>query len=110
MFESADGFSVSFTRQCCGIGSGGGGGGIGAAPRAPRPGAAGGAGAGCGGGVKIPAGTTSDATTVAWGVERVFKLSHSVDALIRRNRLEASIGFLLLTFLLPHEVSQALFV
>src|SRR5262245_54026911 len=111
MFESADGFSVSFTRQCCGIGSRSGGGGVGAPPRAPRPAAAGGgAGAGCGGGVKMPAATTSDPTTVAWSVERVVRLLHGVDALTRRTRPKASMGFVLLAFLLPDEVNQALFV
>src|SRR4030095_9827811 len=93
MLESADGFSVSFTRQCPGIGSGGGG--AGAPPRAPRPrppSAGGAAPGGGGGGVKMPAGTTSAPTTVACGVESVFRLSHGVDALTKRMRPKASMG------------------
>ena len=100
MLESADGFSVSFTRQCCGIGSRGGGG-AGAPPRAPRPpggwmaaippdagGAAG--GEGVGGGVKMPAGTMSAPTTTTCGVDSVFRLSHGVAALTRTTRPNAS--------------------
>ena len=73
MLESADGLSVSFTRQCCGIGSDGGGGGAAGTPAG---------GGGTGGGLKMPAGTTSAPKTVACGVESVFRLSHGVDALI----------------------------
>src|SRR6185503_16921256 len=93
MLEPADGFSVSFTRQCCGIGSGGGGGAAGAPPRAPRPAApstGGAAAGGGGGGVKIPAGTTSP-KTVACAVESVFRLPHGVDA-TSRTKPKASIG------------------
>src|SRR5215467_4709803 len=92
MFESDVGFSVSFTRQCCGIGSGGGGGAPPALVPRPRPAAPPGAGpagaapAGGGGGVNTPAGTTSADITVIWGVERAFRLSQfvEVDATARR--------------------------
>src|ERR1700704_3589306 len=86
MFESDVGFSVSFTRQCCGIGSGGGGGAPAARPR-PRPPAAaagaapgggGGAGGG-GGGTNTPAGTTSADITIVCGVDIVRIASQLVD-------------------------------
>src|SRR5262245_16280001 len=87
MFESADGFKVSFTRQSCGIGSDGG---AAVAPR-PRPSAAGGAAPdGGGGGVKMPAGTTSAARIVTCGVESAFRPSHGVDALTRRRKPKVS--------------------
>jgi hypothetical protein len=91
MLESADGFSVSFTRQCCGIGSGGGGGAAGAPPRPAAASSGGAATGGGGGGVKMPAGTTSP-KTVACGVESVFKLSHGVDAPTSRTKPKASMG------------------
>src|SRR5580765_842859 len=100
MFESAVGFSVSFTRQCCGIGSGGGGG---APPaRAPRPrpaaapagGPAGAAPGGGGGGTNTPAGTTSADITIVCGVERLRRLSHEDDVFAARSRASAIIRFL----------------
>src|SRR5215470_9377835 len=94
MFESADGFSVSLTRQCSGIGCGGAGGG---------PGGGGGAPAGRGGGVKTPAGTASDAMTVTCGVESVFRLSQAAVP-ASSIRPKASIRFSLL------DVSEALLV
>src|SRR5215470_18402637 len=90
MFESDVGFSVSFTRQCCGIGSGGGGGAPPALAPRPRPAAAPGGGpagaapAGGGGGVNTPAGTTTADITVIWGVDRAFRLSQFVEAARRR--------------------------
>jgi hypothetical protein len=69
MFESAVGFSVSFTRQCCGIGSGGACLAV-AAGALPR-GGGGVAGAGGGGGTNTPAGTTSADITVVCGVDSV---------------------------------------
>src|SRR5262249_1344767 len=59
MFESDVGLSVSFTRQCCGIGSGG----------ACRAVAAGGFAVGEGGGTNTPAGTTSADITIVCGVD-----------------------------------------
>src|SRR6185369_3996876 len=101
MFESVVGFSVSFTRQCCGIGSGGGGGAPPALAPRPRPApagaAAGGAPAGGGGGVKMPAGTTSADITVVCGVESVFRLSQFVEVPAARNRAAISIGVLVLS-------------
>src|SRR6266498_3163555 len=91
MLESADGFSDSLTRQCCGIGLGGGAG-VGTPPRPDVPVAAGGAPDGGWGGVKMPAGTTSAPRTVTCGVESVVKLSHPVAALTSRTRPKASIG------------------
>src|SRR6266550_4935628 len=67
MFESDVGFSVSFTRQCCGIGSRATG-----APPAAAAGATPARAAGGAGGVKTPAATTSADITVACGVDIVF--------------------------------------
>src|SRR5947209_5344062 len=64
MFESEVGFSVSFTRQCAGIGSRATG-----APPAAAAGATPAAGAGGGGGVKTPAGTRSADMTIVCGVD-----------------------------------------
>src|SRR5262245_3234333 len=68
MFESLVGLRVSLTRQCCGMGSGGGADALGAGAARPAP--------GCAGATKTPAGTTSAAITVTFGVERVFSPSH----------------------------------
>src|SRR5476649_303795 len=97
MFESEVGFSVSFTRQCCGIGSGGGGGAAGAPARPrPRPAAAAGggppAGGGCGGGTNTPAGTTSADITIVCGVPIVRTLSQFVDVPAASNKANASIS------------------
>src|SRR5215467_153819 len=93
MFESDVGFSVSFTRQCCGIGSGGGGGAPPALAPRPRPAAAAGGGpAGGGGGTNTPAGTTSADITVIWGVDRAFKLSQFVEVEAARRRAAASMA------------------
>src|SRR5215467_6466205 len=97
MFESDVGFSVSFTRQYCGIGSGGGGAPPALAPR-PRPaaapggGPAGGAPAGGGGGTNTPAGTTSADITVIWGVDRAFRPSQFVEVEAARRRAAASMA------------------
>src|SRR5256885_6306027 len=99
MLESDVGLSVSFTRQCCGIGCGGGGG----APAArPRPGpaalpvsAAGGfAATGAGGAVKIPAGTTSADITIVCGVDMERMLSHEDVVFAARSSASAIMGFL----------------
>src|SRR5215831_6493578 len=98
MFESDVGFSVSFTRQCCGIGSGGGGGAPPALAPRPRPaaapagGPAGAAPAGGGGGTNTPAGTTSADITVIWGVDRVFRLAQFVEVEAARRRAAASMA------------------
>src|SRR5215472_2053706 len=90
MFESPVGFSVSFTRQCCGIGSGGGGGAPPALAPRPRPaaapagGPAGAAPAGGGGGTNTPAGTTSADITVIWGVDKAFRFSQFVEVAAAR--------------------------
>src|SRR6266853_861266 len=106
MSESDVGFSVSFTRQCCGIGSGGGGGAPPARPR-PRPAppgaAAGGAPAGGGGGggaTNTPAGTTSADITTVCAVDIDFRLSQFVEVPAARRSAAISIGVLyfLLTF------------
>src|SRR6266850_1852571 len=99
MLESDVGFSVSFTRQCCGIGSGAG------APPAlpPRPApaalpavAAGGfAAGGGGGGVKTPAGTTSADITIVCGVDIVRIASQFVDVPAASNNASASMTLLL---------------
>src|SRR4051812_11062706 len=100
MFESAVGFSVSFTRQCCGIGSGGGAGAPAARPRPPAAaaGAAPGGGAGAGGGgggTNTPAGTTSADITIVCGVESVRIASQFVDVPAANNSATASMSTLL---------------
>src|SRR2546423_9346894 len=99
MLESDVGFSVSFTRQCCGIGSGGGGGAPPALAPRPRPPAgaafAGGAGGmGCGGGVNTPAGTTSADITIVCGVDMLRRLSHEEVVFTARSSARAIIRFL----------------
>src|SRR5580765_7453082 len=74
MFESDVGFSVSFTRQCCGIGSRTTG-----APPAAAGGATPARAGGGGGGVKTPAGTTSAEITIGCGVDSVRIVSQLVD-------------------------------
>src|SRR5262245_4992932 len=88
MFDSVVGFSVSFTRQCCGIGSGGACRAV-AAGVLPR---GGGGGAGAGGGVKMPAGTTSADITVVCGVESAFRPSQFVEVPAARRRAAINIG------------------
>src|SRR5437667_12895118 len=96
MFESDVGLSVSFTRQCAGIGSGGGGGAPAARPRAgPAARPAGGAGgAGWGGGMNMPAGTTSADITILCGVDMERMLSHEADVFAARSSASAIIWFL----------------
>src|SRR5689334_9379245 len=97
MLESADGFSVSLTRQwsgsICGGGAGGGGGAFGG-------------GGGVGGGVKIPAGTSSDDTTTTCAVDNVFRLSHGAEAATVSTSPMASMSLLSAS----HEMRNALFV
>src|SRR5215510_11114178 len=94
MFESDVGFSVSFTRQCWGIGSGGACRAVaaGAFPRGgggPPARAAGAAPGGGGGGTKTPAGTTSADITVVCGVDNAFRPSQFTDVEAARRRAAA---------------------
>src|SRR5215467_6269408 len=74
MFESDVGFSVSFTRQCCGIGSR-----TTDAPPAAAAGATPARAAGGGGGLKTPAGTTSADITIVCGVDSARIASQLAD-------------------------------
>src|SRR3954469_198860 len=92
MFESDVGLSVSFTRQCAGIGSPA----AGAPPPAGRgrpPAAAAGAtpaaGAGGGGGTNTPAGTESADMTIVCGVDIVRIASQFVDVPAASNNASA---------------------
>src|SRR5262249_60679500 len=82
MFESEVGLSVSFTRQCWGIGSGG------ACRAGPAAGFAAGGG---GGGTNTPAGTTSADITIVRGVERVRIDSQLVDVVAATSSASISI-------------------
>src|SRR5262249_16147092 len=93
MFESDVGFSVSFTRQCCGIGSGAVGGTPPARPRpAPAGAPAGAAPGGGGGGTNTPADTTSADITVVCAVDSVFRVSQFVGVEAARRRAATSMA------------------
>src|SRR5438067_13439421 len=96
MLESDVGLSVSFTRQCCGIGSGFGAtaGPPALAPRPPSAPAGGFAAGGGGGAVKTPAATTSADITTVCGLDIVRIASQFVDVPAASNRATASMAFL----------------
>src|SRR5580765_4748741 len=89
MLESDVGFSVSFTRQCCGIGWR-----LTGAPPAAAGGATPALAAG-GGGVNTPAGTTSADVTVVLAVDSDLMASQLVGMLAASKSVAAIIiGFL----------------
>src|SRR5438128_419126 len=94
MFESDVGFSVSFTRQCAGIGSGAACLAVAVAGAGVVAGG-GGAGAGGGGGVKTPAGTASADITIVCGVDSVRIASQLVDVPAASRSASANMMFLL---------------
>src|SRR6266550_3815134 len=90
MFESDVGLSVSFTRQCCGIG-----GRLTGAPPAAAGGATPALAAGGGGGVNTPAATTSADVTVVLAVDSDLMASQLVGMLAASKSVAAIIiGFL----------------